>query len=262
MLQPDSFRLAIVTVFFLFVGCCSAQSILEKEEIRDHFRRQMPDEQSAMTPGKDFILPVTDQGVVSRKSPFLAVLYSSLLPGMGELYADRFEKGIYPLVVDGVLWLALLGVDRYGAWIRDDARNFAIQHAMLNPGTKNDQFFVDIEAYMSVQEFNSSKLVSRDIGSLYDETRTSSRYWNWDSNENRLAYRSMRIKSDEYFNAVGFVVLGLIANRVWSSIQSVFAVKGFNAKLDVSLKTDRSPALFHAPSYTRPQYKFLLTADF
>jgi hypothetical protein len=37
-----------------------------------------------------------------RKSPALAILYSILLPGMGELYAGDYSSGKYFTIADGV----------------------------------------------------------------------------------------------------------------------------------------------------------------
>ncbi len=41
----------------------------------------------------------------SKKSVGLAAIYSLLLPGMGELYAEGFSSGKYFLIAEGVLWL-------------------------------------------------------------------------------------------------------------------------------------------------------------
>ena len=167
----------------------------------------------------------------SKKSPFQAVLYSLLLPGMGELYAGRFDRGLYPLVLEGILWTGFAGFNLYGGWIKEDARTFAQLHASLHGESFDDQFYVNIGNYNSLDQYNSIKLIERDLSALYANETQSRFYWNWDSDESRLSYKELRIHSDQMYNAGKFVVVGLIANRIWSAIQSALLVKKHNAAL-------------------------------
>ena len=64
-----------------------------------------------------------------KKSIGLAIVYSLLLPGMGELYAGSFQTGRYFLAAEGALWITLAGFDIYGNALRDDSREFAAAHA-------------------------------------------------------------------------------------------------------------------------------------
>lgn len=169
-----------------------------------------------------------------RKSGFLGILYSSLLPGMGELYAERFDRGRYPLIADGVLWLALAGVNVAGAWVQDDARTFAVQAAGVDTRRKDEQFFVDIGNYASLADYNAAKRIERAVDRLYPEDPAAGYGWEWRTSTDRTTYRDQRIRADELFNASGFVVLGLIANRIWSAVQAALSVKSYNALLDGS----------------------------
>lgn len=167
-----------------------------------------------------------------RKSPFLGVLYSLLLPGMGELYADRFERGRMPLIAEGVMWLGVLGFTSYGGWIQDDARTLAAQYAGIVNSGKDEQYYANIGNYISIEEYNSAKLVERNLAALYPEDISSGFQWRWDSDEKRSEYRDLRILSDEMYNAVTFVVLGMIANRLWSAIQTGIFIKDYNKTAD------------------------------
>jgi hypothetical protein len=169
-----------------------------------------------------------------RKSGFLGILYSTLLPGMGELYAGRFDRGRYPLIADGVLWLALAGVNIAGAWVQDDARTFAAQAAGVDTRGKDEQFFVDIGNYASLADYNAAKRIERTVDRLYPEDPAAGYGWEWRTNSDRTTYRDQRIRADEFFNASGFVVLGLIANRIWSAVQAALSVKSYNAALEGS----------------------------
>jgi len=52
--------------------------------------------------------------VKKKKSNGLAILYSMILPGMGELYAGSYDSGIYFTIADGVLWGTYVGMNVYG----------------------------------------------------------------------------------------------------------------------------------------------------
>lgn len=174
-------------------------------------------------------LPLADEVTQGSKSGFLAVMYSLVLPGMGELYADRFDRGKYPLIAEAGLWLGLIGVNSYGNWVENDARTYAIQHAGIEPAGKEDKFFVNIENYSDLADYNNQRLIERRLDEVYPDEETWR--WSWDGEAHRLEYKDQRIFADELHNAVTFFVLGMVANRIWSAIQAGVAVKRHNASL-------------------------------
>jgi len=166
----------------------------------------------------------------TKKSGLLGVLYSLLLPGMGEVYAGRSDRMIYPLITEGALWLGVVGFNAYGTSIQNDARLFAQVHAGVNQAGKNDQFFVDIGNYTDIYQYNDYRMVERNIGVLYDINNPSF-FWSWDTDVNRIQYKDQRIKSDKMYNAVSFVIVGLVANRIWSAIETAVFIKDYNKSL-------------------------------
>jgi len=169
-------------------------------------------------------------GESEAKSGFLGVLYSMVLPGMGEMYAGRMDRGMYPLITEAGLWLGLIGVNTYGSWVRDDARTFARQHAGVDPAGKEDEFWVHIENYRDLHDYNNQRLIERRLDELYPDE--PSFQWQWDSESSRKYYKDRRILSDEMSNAVSFFVLGMVANRIWSAIQAGVFVRRHNATLE------------------------------
>ena len=181
----------------------------------------------AAADARPVLLP--DGTEAEEKSGFVAVLYSLALPGMGELYADRFDRGIYNLVAEAGLWLGLVGVNSYGDWIQNDARLFARQHTGLDPAGKDDRFYVNIENYSDLYDYNNQMLIERRLDEMYPDE--AAYQWAWDSDAHRTEYKDQRISADEMHNAVTFFVLGMVANRVWSAIQSAAFVRSHNANL-------------------------------
>lgn len=154
----------------------------------------------------------------ARKSVGLAVIYSLLLPGMGELYAGDYGSGKYFTGADGVLWLGLGAVDLHARSMRDDARTFAALHAGFDPEGKDDTYFVNVGNFDDIYQYNEQVLRDRDAYKLYDPA--SPAYWKWDSGVNRSVYRDQRVASDGMFNNTRFVVAALVANRVLSAINA------------------------------------------
>ena len=74
----------------------------------------------------------TLQPPASRKNPGLAILFSLVLPGMGELYAGGYDSGKYFTIADGVLWGVFIGFNSYGNWKQDNYKSFAKSQAGVN----------------------------------------------------------------------------------------------------------------------------------
>ena len=172
-------------------------------------------------------------GSVDKKSAPLAALYSLVLPGMGELYADGFSSGKYFMVADGLLWLTFAAFEISGNSLRDDARAYAVSRAGIDPAGKDDQYFVDIGNFLNVREYNEKQLRDREPEKLYDPAAGYG--WQWDSDASRATYRDQRVQSDNMYNNKKFVVAALIANRVASAINAVRSVIAYNNALDEAL---------------------------
>lgn len=166
----------------------------------------------------------------ARKSVGLAAIYSLLLPGMGELYADGFSSGKYFLIAEGALWLTYATFEIYGNSLRDDARAFAISRAGVDPTNKTDQFFVDIGNYLNIDEYNQIKLQEREPHKVYDPA--AGYYWSWESDAARAEYRSNRISSENMYNNRNFVVAAVLINHVASAINAARSAISHNNALD------------------------------
>ncbi|MBI4810458.1 MAG: hypothetical protein HY800_03275 [Ignavibacteriales bacterium] len=171
-----------------------------------------------------------------EKSVTLAALYSFLIPGMGEMYVGNYSKGKYFTIAEGLLWITLIGFDRYGTWVQNDARDFATQHAGVMAAGKSDDYFVDIGDYQSIWEYNEDMLRNRQPYKMYDEY--SSMTWNWDSKSNREYYRDLRVSSDQAFNNVSFVAAAIGVNHLVSAINAAMSAKSHNNNLQQSSLLD------------------------
>lgn len=187
------------------------------------------DQSAVRWDAQDSAIPVIQPDTPSggnEKSVSLAALYSFLLPGMGELYVGDYSTGKYLTVIEGVLWVTLIGFDQYGTWVKNDARDFAVEHAGIALVGQKDQYFVDLGDYQTIHDYNVDMLRKRDLSKIYDERYPMG--WNWDSKSNREYYRDMRVKSDNAYNNVSFVVAAIGVNHLVSAVNAALSARSHN----------------------------------
>ena len=161
-----------------------------------------------------------------KKNTGLAIVYSLLLPGMGELYAESYESGKYFTIAEGALWGTYIGINTYGNWQKDRYISFAASNGNVNIQGKDDDYFATISEYVSIEQYNNEKALERNFIEMLDENEY---YWKWTSDD-RKTYRSMWVSSEQSFNNLRFVVGALIINRIASAINAVRLVSAYNRR--------------------------------
>jgi len=162
----------------------------------------------------------SQNSIIIEKSKGLAILYSLLLPGMGEFYLGDYGFGKYLTIADGVLWSAFAGFNLYGNWQENNYKSFASSYGEVNPENKSDEFYGNIGEYIDIDQYNRNRSLSGDFENMYD---TNKEYWDWQSNDRRGEYRDMWVSSEQAYTNVRFAVGGLILNRIVSII-NVFRI--------------------------------------
>jgi hypothetical protein len=207
--------ISIVVSLTIFVSMTAAQT--------DLFR--LRSELASSAPSS---IQVTEPLSYEKKSAATAVLYSLLLPGMGELYADGFDEGRYSLIAEGGLWLTYFSFRQYGSWLQDDARRFASSHSGASIGGKKDQYFVDLGNFDDTYEYNDKQLRDRELEKVYDVN--AGYYWKWDSEGSRREYRALRVSSERVLNNSKFVIASIVVNRILSAINAARLVRLYNQR--------------------------------
>lgn len=164
----------------------------------------------------------------ARKKAGLAVLYSILLPGMGELYADNYSSGKYFTIADAVLWGFVIGFNNYAVEMEDNYKSYAKSFGSANISGKDDNYFVNVGLYMNVDDYNKVKELERNYGDVYPREKY---YWKWDSQTQRKEFRRMWKSSENAYNNIRFAAGALILNRIASAINAVRSVSRYNKNL-------------------------------
>jgi hypothetical protein len=185
--------------------------------------------------------------VKQKKSSGLAIVYSLLLPGMGELYADAYDSGVYFTVADGVLWGTYIGMNVYGNWQKDRYISYAQTNADITTENKDDDYYATISEYLSIDQYNDQKAFERNFDEMYN---TEQYFWKWNTSEERKVYRDMWVSSEQTLNDVRFVVWGLLLNRVISAINAVRLVSRYNNNLSQEVGWNVSLGVQNLPDNT------------
>lgn len=180
-----------------------------------------------------------------KKNPALAILYSMLLPGMGELYAGDYSSGKYFTIADGALWGAFAGFEIYGKWKENDYKSFAESKGGVNLSGKEAEYFANIGIYQSIDDYNAAMELNRDFDKTYN---TAAYYWKWGDNDQRKEYRDLWSSSESAFTNVRFVVGALILNRLISAVNAVRLVSAYNKNLSQEVTWNVSVGLNENPT--------------
>ncbi len=176
----------------------------------------------------------------TKKNAGLAIIYSLLLPGMGELYADGYSSGKYFTIAEGALWGIFIGMNTYAGWQQDRYKSYAVTNGGITNSGKDADFYATIGDYSSINQYNDEQALNRDFSAIYD---VETHYWNWPTAEQRKTYRSMWTSSEQTYNDIRFVVGALIVNRIASAINAVRLVSAYNKNLDADLSWNVSVGL-------------------
>jgi hypothetical protein len=165
--------------------------------------------------------------VITKKNTGLAILYSFLLPGMGELYAESYSSGKYFTIAEGALWGVYIGMNSYSNWLKNNYKSYAASVGGVNNSNKNADYYATIGNYTNISEYNDAMSLQQDFNKMLDP-KTS--YWSWQTTADRRNYRSMWVSGEQSNNNLRFVVGALILNRVISAINAARLVAAYNKR--------------------------------
>lgn len=144
---------------------------------------------------------------------------SLLLPGLGEFSIGENRRGRFFVKSEMGLWLLLAG----SLWSvsGDDSRlrAYAVRYSGADLSGKDEQFFVNLSTYESMDAFNAYQQRAR---SPYETYSAEAGYdWSWESEERRRKYRNFLIRRDQAKSIAAFTIAGMIVNRIVSAIDVV-----------------------------------------
>jgi hypothetical protein len=156
-----------------------------------------------------------------------AFLRSALIPGWGQKAVGARTSARNFFVAEVALWAGVVAFNVQGSWLEDDYRTLAADHALADIRGKNDQYFVDMGNFSSIDGYNQSRLQNRDPQSLYDP---ATHFWRWDTPANQVQFRQLRVDSDRANSNAELVVAAILANHIISGIHAAWLAHRSNSE--------------------------------
>ena len=159
--------------------------------------------------------------IIFHSSLFGSVWKSFIVPGWGEKSLNHDKRGNILLFTEFALWAAFAYTDdQYSSY-----KNNYIVHgeyfADVNWDNKNDLYAANVGNYTCLSFDDCGDEAYNIIKSqnfLYDEMYPEGEGfdWNWENRDERLKYDTWRNKSKNYNDMKGFIIGGMIVNRIIS----------------------------------------------
>jgi len=157
----------------------------------------------------------------AKKTPTIggAFMRSLLIPGWGQRRGGAKTAARNFFVAEALLWSGFTALEVYAGWQKNDYKLFSARHAGAQISGKDEQFFVEMGNFISVEEYNQARLRRRDVEGLYDP---AAYFWRWDTDANRQKFFNLRKRSDKAFARAELVAAGVIANHIVSGIHAAW----------------------------------------
>jgi hypothetical protein len=184
---------------------------------------------------------------IIRKSPKKALLFSALMPGAGELYAESWLKAGFFAAVEVGAWVSYVhyqkkGMDledqfkayadrnwskeRWDAWysgLPDEAKS-AFSHTL--PSTKTQQYYEMIGKYM---EFNAGWI---------DVKNPDPDIARQDTSKMSLYYMALRERSNRALKAATAMTGVVLANHVISALDAAWTARVFKKEIKQKIEIE------------------------
>ncbi|MDR3666372.1 MAG: hypothetical protein P4L35_05975 [Ignavibacteriaceae bacterium] len=205
----------IFVILFLFTITIFPQAAKNILTLKNELKQNM-------ISGNSDPLPVKEE--FSKKSVLLAITYSIILPGMGELYAGNYTIGKYFTIAEGIFWGTYIGMNQYSNWQKERYHSFAASNGGVNLAGKSDDYFTNIGIYSDINEYNDDMARNGEFSKMYNSPQD---YWKWTGGD-RVAYRTMWTAGEQAHNNLRFVIGALVLNRVASAINAARLAAAYN----------------------------------
>jgi hypothetical protein len=191
------------------------------------------------------------------KSPKKAMLFSAVLPGMGELYGGNTTKTAVFLSTEAAIWVTYARMEQEMKWSKHNYMEFALKNAGLPLNSSGDIYKL-MEDYMSSDVYNqevelnirnnllslvndpSISAADREFyvqllnnpadyqDFITDYMYTGDNAWNWNNQNSYHKYYNLRKTRQELVIYKNFVVSAAIINRIISIVDAAIVSKKWN----------------------------------
>ncbi|MFH0777009.1 MAG: hypothetical protein V2A71_00115 [Candidatus Eisenbacteria bacterium] len=168
----------------------------------------------------------TDQTPALPKSPSKAFLFSSLMPGSGQLYVGA-KRGYVYLGVEAIAWTSSYFLHRSGKDKKEEYEDYADQHwTYPDIGTEYNGYTYTAEVDSLIEYF-----YAHDKEHYYEDIGKYPVYFpGWDPGT-REGYLDLRDDSNRLLKRSGYAMMLAVVNHVASAIDALRLARDYNVKV-------------------------------
>jgi hypothetical protein len=169
-----------------------------------------------------------------RVNPRKAMLYSLLVPGLGQQIAGREERARVFYGIEAAIWTSFVAFRLQGDGRKDRYIEFAEFNGDVDASGKNDEFWRLIAQYERSDPGpgSANELIRRQGRALYpDDPEAQKAYfeehgyfgdmtWDWKNADNLERFRELRSRSLDSYDRAQFSIALALAHRIVSMIDA------------------------------------------
>ena len=166
--------------------------------------------------------------------PKRAMLYSLLVPGLGQQIAGRDERARVFYGIEAAIWTSFIAFRLQGDTRKDRYIEFANFAAGIDPSGKDDDYWRTLSQFVRSDPGagSANELIRREARALYPDDREAQEAyfqehgyfggdaWDWQTRENLERYRTLRSRSIDSYDRAEFSIGLAIAHRIVSMIDA------------------------------------------
>ncbi len=203
---------------------------------------------------------VADANANAPISPTRAVLYSLLLPGLGDYQLGNKGRATFFFAAEGLIWLSYAVFEVQGSQREDEYQDLAARFAGIADSGHSDEFYATLRDYDNSDEYEADvkfdgrielsddgRYPDRISADALDQYFTDNRIedyeaWQWASMDRRLQYSEVRSSSKTSYRRADYMFAAAAANRIVSAIVAFSAARGVQKSADLGYRLDFTPA--------------------
>lgn len=197
-----------------------------------------------------------------------AMLYSALVPGLGEMYLSEYTRGGIFLGAEVLIMASYFRLNKEVDWKIRSYELYANRYADVSLGS-SDSYYRLINNYISSEQYNAEiELYLRNRYIVYENNPELYNYyrdryliseedgWEWDSREVWLAYREIRREKQKLEILANFAIGAAVLNRLISVIDSALIARSVNRQSTVLTNLSVEPDFAKKGYMVSYEFKF------
>lgn len=187
-------------------------------------------------------------------SPGKAVLYSLLLPGLGDYKLGNRGRAAAFFAAEGLVWVSYSVFRAQGSSREDEYEELAVRFAGVTRTDHSDEFYAIIREYGDSDEYETDVkddgrfdlgrvLTSAELEAYFIENRVGDfEPWRWESFERRIQYSELRSSSKTSYRRANYMFAAAAANRMASAIVAYASARRMQKDGEVGYRLHLTPA--------------------